>query len=187
MSHIKSLTSDFDALHDINPSQHFYQFYKNTDDYMLVMSQYFRAGLEKGQACVWIVSEKVGVESANVFLDTMIPRFLYYKSSNQMIIRSAQEWYLTDGNFDEAKALNNAQDVIEGMFKKGYHCVRGAGDVGVLPKEDWPKLEAYEKKIHELVKGAPIIGLCAYPILDCSLRETRMVLDCHDDVLVGKF
>jgi len=48
-------------------------------------------------------------------------------------------------------------------------------------------VQVYEKAMAEWIKDNPVIGLCAYPILECSLNETKAVLDCHDDVLVGHF
>ena len=177
--------SDFDLIHNVNAGKHFYQFYKSQDDYLQIMAKFFRAGLEKGEACIWLVSDKIGVPQAKLFADTMIPRFLYYFSSNQFVIRSAQEWYLTNEKFDEEKSLRNASEFVEGAIKKGYHRIRGSGDAASVPREEWPKLEAYEHKVDTVIQAAPVLAVCAYPILDCTLKETKMVLECHDDVLVG--
>ena len=183
---MKNMTFDFDIAHDIAASKHFYQFYKNTDDYISLMMAYFRAGLEKGQACAWLVTEKIGLEEVHRLAELKIPRFLYYLCAGQIQILSAEDWYLTNGTFDEEHALANAQRYVENFMKQGYHCVRlGGSCAAAAARHDWWKFESYEQKVHEIIKGLPIIALCAYPILECSLRETKVVVDSHDDVLIN--
>ena len=181
------MSQDFDNLYSVSVSKHFYQFYKNTEDYLSLMLAYFRAGLEKGQACFWLVTEKIGLEEVHRLADIKIPRFLYYLCSGQIKILSAEDWYLTNGVFDEKKALGNAERLVRHYLEQGYHCIRlGGSCAAVTVREDWWKLESYERKAHEVIKAAPAIALCAYPILDCSLKETKMVVDSHDDVLINR-
>ncbi len=178
--------TDFDSLNNLSPGQHRYQFYKSEDDYVESMSRFFRAGLEKGDACLWLASEKMGLERISGLLETLIPNFLFYLSAGQFQIRSAEEWYLRDGYFSEEQALANAANYMEYVQKIGFNRLRGAGDASAIPRAEWPKLKSYEKKVDEIIKSSPIMAVCAYPILECTLQDTKMVLDCHDGVLSGK-
>jgi len=178
--------ADFDSLHEILPGKHFYQFYKNSEDFFSVMIPFFRAGLEKGEACLWLVSQKNGLDNARATAEAMIPQFSHYVSTNQFQILSAEDWYLTEGSFDEMKAMNNALQYLETIQKKGFERLRGAGDGGVISRKDWPIVEAYEKKMGPWIKANHIVALCAYPILECTPSQTKGILDCHEDVLVGK-
>ena len=175
---------EFDLQHTIEPGRHFYQFYKGLDDYMEVMVLYFKAGLEKGQACLWIVSEKKDLNKVSSMAKTLIPDAEKYLNSGQFQIRSGEEWYLKDGHFDEDQAVQNVTQYVQEMTEKGYGIVRGSGDAASIPRSDWQLVQHYEKNMGPWIKDNPIIGLCAYPILDCSLTETKSVLECHDDVLV---
>lgn len=177
---------DFDSLHGIAAGKHFYQFYKNQNDYLRVMIAYFRAGLEKGEACLWLVPQKIGVQQACVIADSEIPRFLYYLSASQFQIRSAEDWYLTDGSFDEKRAMANAQQMLSDIQRKGFHLLRAAGDLSAIPREDWEKVHDYEAKIDPWIRTAPVIALCAYPILELNLLDTKSVVENHDGVLVGR-
>ena len=177
----------FDSLHDVVPGKHFYQFYKNSDDFLYVMIPFFQAGLEKGEACLWMVSGKIGFDFARATAEAMIPRFSDYISTGQFQMIPAEEWYLTNGSFDEAKAISNAQHYMEKIKKQGFSRLRGAGDAGVFSREDWPAVEAYEKKMSPWIKSQPVIALCAYPILECTPSQAKGILECHEDVLVGKF
>ena len=151
------------------------------------MIPYFRAGLEKGEACLWLVSKRNGCDFVRVTAEALIWRFLFYISSGQIQILSAEDWYLTDGSFDETKALKNAEEYVAKIENLGFQGLRAAGDVGgAVPRVEWPKVEAYEKKISPWLKSNSVIALCAYPILECTPSQAKGILDCHEDVLVGR-
>jgi hypothetical protein len=179
--------SDYNSGHDSVEGKHLYQFYKGKEDLLRIMLPFFQTGLEKSEGCLWLVSERIGVEEVKAIAEKEIPGFLSYISSGQFQILSAEEWYLTDGGFDETKALSNAVRFGRHMNAKGFKRLRIAGDAGAVPHEDWVYSRSYEEKVDALVKAGPHIALCAYPILDCDLKDTKMVLDCHDDVLIGRF
>ena len=179
--------SDFDSLHGILPGKHFYQFYKGSDDFLCVMIPYFQTGLGKGEACLWLVSKRNGMHFSRVTAEGLISRFSDYDSSGQLVILSAEDWYLTDGFFDEEKAMSNAEQFVGKIKGQGFERFRIAGDIGgAVPRADWPKAEAYERKISPWIKSRAVIALCAYPILECTPSQTKGILDCHEDVLVGK-
>lgn len=177
---------DFDSLHNIAPGKHFYQFYKNTEDYLRVMMAYFQSGLDKGDACLWLVSETKGVENVIDFASQMIPRFMHCMASRQMVIQSAESWYRPAGRFDMNKALTNAQRHLEKILQAGYRTLRISGDAAANAGLDYRAIEAYESRVDSVIKTLPIIALCAYPIQDCSITETKVIVDHHDDVLIGR-
>jgi hypothetical protein len=177
---------DFDIIHHIQPGKHFYQFYKNQDYLLRVLIPYFEAGLQKGEACLWLVSKKTGVSETTAFAETRIPRFLYYLASGQIQILPAEDWYLTDGLFDEEKAMSRANETVAHVLKMGYHRLRGAGDMGSIPRRDWGRVHIYEGNISGLIRSASLIALCAYPISQCTLPDTKSILENHNSVLVGR-
>ncbi|HTL47372.1 MAG TPA: MEDS domain-containing protein [Verrucomicrobiae bacterium] len=177
---------DFDGLHGVSAGKHLYQFYKNTEDYLRILTAYFAAGLEKGDACLWLASEKTGLEKVREAAEQMIPNAARHLAAGRLEIRSAESWYLTKGRFDEARAADNARVYIAEKREAGFKTFRGAGDMAAIPHQDWNSVWPYEKKIDAFVKGNLITGLCAYPILECAISDTRKVLELHDGVLVGK-
>lgn len=177
---------DFDSLYGVTRGKHLYQFYKSSEDYLKVLLSYFKAGLEKGDACLWLVSESMGIEKVLEACRSEIPGTDDYLARRQLQIRSAEAWYLTAGHFDESRALANARQYVTEVNEAGFRNLRGCGDAGAIPHEDWSKLPAYEIKIEGFVRQCGIIALCAYPILECSISDTRSVLEHHDSVLVGR-
>ena len=178
---------DFDSLHNIAPGKHFYQFYKSSDDFFQVMMSFFQAGLEKGDACLWLVSDKVGFHHAYQTAQSMISGFKEAVSSGKFEIFSGELWYLSSGMFDESQAIFNAQNYLDKIKNAGFKCLRAAGDVGCVPKSDWGKVDLYERKVDGWIKSQPVIALCAYPLLQCTPSQAKNVLESHEDVLVGHF
>lgn len=178
--------ADFDALHGVETGKHLYQFYKCTEDYLRILTDYFSSGLEKGDACVWLVSEKVGPCRVLEHLRENIPDFDEHHQSGRMQILPAEDWYLDRGRFNEEKAIYNAVQMSRRLKDLGCSRLRGAGDAASIPHDQWGDLHCYEEKIHAALQSVPCILLCAYPILDCSIADTRAVLKNHDGVLVGR-
>ena len=177
----------FDLLHHISPGRHYYQFYKHTDDYLRAMIAYFQAGLEAGDACLWLVSERIGILEAREAAENTITGFPSYEEQGQFQILSAEDWYLHAGCFDEAQSFMNAARYVEEIQKQGFRKLRASGDAGAVPRRDWQRFGMYEKNVDSVIKASPFVALCTYPILELSLKETKMVLDCHDDVLINHF
>ncbi len=174
---------DFDSVHQIKVGGHYYQFYKTMDDYLHISLSYLYAGLKKGNACVWLVNDQIGIEKAEKEFLSVYPDATGYLVSHQLQIKSAQAWYLNRGCFDMAQALQNATNFLESCARRDFACVRGIGDIGAIPDEDWVLLHEYEEKIHSMISSIPLIAVCAYPIHRCSMADTRKVIESHHQPL----
>ncbi|MBI1977413.1 MAG: MEDS domain-containing protein [Candidatus Omnitrophica bacterium] len=160
--------SNFDSLYDVSSGKHFYQFYKSSDDFLHVMIPFFQAGLEKNDACLWLISQENSLDFCRSTAEAMIPQHVTAILSGQFQILSAEEWYLTEGTFDESKAIANALQHLEKIKALGFRRFRIAGDEACVPRKDWSLVEAYERKVAPWIKSQPIVALCAYPILSCT-------------------
>lgn len=180
------LLPDFDTLHNIAPGKHLYQFYKNADDYLKVMLQFMKCGLKKGNACLWIVSEKIGVKAVMEVMELTVQSVSNLMATKQFAVVSAEDWYLTDGRFDAGKAIQRALDHYQFIRQLGFRCLRVTGDAAVIPAEYGKEFAEYEKKCDSLIRKNAIIAACAYPIFACSLENTRKVIHSHEDVMVGR-
>lgn len=171
--------------HNVFPGGHFYQFYKNAEDYFRVVIPFFNAGLKRDHACLWLVSKDKGCEEAVARAERGIQNFRYYEAMEQIKILPAEEWYLENQGFSEQKVFQAVEVYLREIQRKGFRCARVCGDAATIPKEEWHCFHEYESKINGLLNGLPLIGLCTYPILQCSLEDTRRVIVNHMDVLVG--
>lgn len=173
---------DFDSLHRIQVGGHYYQFYKTQQDYLQISLSFLYAGLKKGNACLWLVHEE-GIERAEKEFLGVYPDATGYLLSHQLQIKSATQWYLKRGCFDMNQALENAKNFLDSAFRRDFSCVRGIGDVGAIPDEDWMQLWEYEARLHSMIQSVPIIAVCAYPIHRCSIADTQKVIQHHHQPL----
>lgn len=174
---------DFDTVHRIKVGGHYYQFYKTLDDYLQISLSFLYAGLKKGNACLWLVNDELGIERAEKEFLSVYPDATGYLVSHQLQIKSAQSWYLKRGCFDIDQSLENAKIFLEACSRRDFVCVRGIGDVGAIPDEDWMSLHDYEEKLHGMIADVPLIAVCAYPIHRCSIADTKHVIESHHQPL----
>lgn len=175
---------DFDTIHQIKVGGHYYQFYKTAEDYMQISLSFLYAGLKKGNACLWLVSDKFGIEKAEKEFLSVYPDATGYLVSHQLQIRTSQAWYLNgSGCFDKQQALGKANAFLQDCARRDFACVRAIGDLGAIPDEDWMALHEYEHQLHHNLEGIPLIAVCAYPIQRCSIADTRKVIENHHQPL----
>ena len=174
---------DFDTVHRIKVGGHYYQFYKTLDDYLQISLSYLYAGLKKGNACLWLVNDQLGIEKAEQQFLGVYPDATGYLLSHQIQIKSAQNWYLNRGSFNMKQALENARIFLEGCGSRDFACVRAIGDMGSIPDEDWLSVHDYEDQLHSQMGQAPLIAVCAYPIHRCSIADTQNVIQSHHQPL----
>ena len=165
--------------------KHFYQFYRGREDLFRVAIPFLKLGLESQEACLWVVSNSVGIaEAIAVFQRRFdLSPFLERK---QLLIIPAERWYLDRGRFSERAALKRMKKFLEERRLKGFSAFRGVSDVGWLEARDWPKFQAFERKIHDWMQVLKMTAICAYPIQHCSLTQSQDVLNHHHSVFQTK-
>ena len=80
------------ALLDLPWGSHICQFYNRKEDLLKMLVPYFRQGLERNEACVWLVGD-LTVEEARNALAAAVPGLENYMSNGQMQIRHYTELY----------------------------------------------------------------------------------------------
>ena len=146
---------------------------------------FLRRGLESHEACLWVVSRTIGVLEAIEALQRgydLTP----FLGNGQLLVVPAEQWYLDRGQFSERKAFQKLKKFIEDREHRGYRHFRGVGDLAWLEGEDWPAFQLFEKKVHQWIQEFGLTAVCAYPIQQCSVTQTKDVLDHHDSVFQTK-
>jgi hypothetical protein len=84
---------------------HICQFYPEKEDLLQLLVPYFKQGLEKNDACVWLVGD-LTVEEARSALSAAVPDIDYYLAKGQITIRHYSELYTNpDGTVKAAGPL----------------------------------------------------------------------------------
>lgn len=166
--------------------RHFYKFYKGPEDLFRTVIPFLGAGLESGEACLWIISRSVGVLEA---IAAMRLRFdlIRFLENGQLLILPAERWYLNRSRFSERKALERFRKFFQDRERLGFKAYRVVGDAGWLEERDWVKFQSYEKNSQQAIQTVKLLAICAYPIDHCSLGQTKDVVDNHDSAFLSKF
>ena len=146
---------------------------------------FLRLGLENKEACLWVISDTIGVLEAVRALQRECD-LAPFIDSGQLLILPAEKWYLNRGRFSEKRALEKWEKFIGERHQRGFRSFRGVGDTGWLEMTDWFKFQSYEEKTHEWLQDFTMTVICAYPIQRCSLTQTKDILAHHDGVFRTK-
>jgi len=161
--------------------RHYYQFYKGRDDFFRMVISFLSLGLEKREACLWIVSRSVGIPEAIHALQRACD-LAPFLDRGQLLILPAEKWYLERSRFSERRVLQKIQKFLEDKGRLGFKTFRTVADLGWLAAEDWSPFQSYEEKAHRLIQDLRITAICCFPIQRCTVTQTRDVLLAHDGV-----
>jgi MEDS: MEthanogen/methylotroph, DcmR Sensory domain/HDOD domain len=78
---------------------HLCHFYETKQDLLDILLPYFKAGLENGELCVWVVAEPFTVEEARDALRLGLGEAEHDLSAGDIEIIPHTGWYLKDGSF----------------------------------------------------------------------------------------
>lgn len=155
---------------DLPWGTHLCHFYATSQDLLDTLAPFFKAGLEKHEYCLWVVSPSLTTEQAVASLRSSIPDVDRRVSEGSLEIFPSPEWYLKDGKFDAARVTQSWQDKLEGALARGYAGMRVNGNEDWLSDELWPDFAAYERSLDEWVKGRPVIVICSYPLREGAIQ-----------------
>jgi hypothetical protein len=72
--------------------------------------------------------------------------------------------YLKYGVFEPQRVLNSWIEKLNQALATGYDGLRLTGNKSGLGGNDWRKFADYEKKLNNLMRQYPMIGICTYAI-----------------------
>lgn len=105
---------------DLASGTHLCHFYASPQDLLDTLGPLFKAGLEKHEYCLWVVSSSLTTEQAAASLRSGVRDVDRHVSEGNLKIVRSTEWYLEDGKFDAARVTQAWQDQLEGALARGY-------------------------------------------------------------------
>lgn len=167
------------AVGDVPWGTHFFLFYEVNEDLIETVVPYFRAGLEDGEFCLWVVPEPLTHEEALTALRRAIPGFDRYRSEKNMELVYGDEWYLNDRQLDVAMVAKKWADKLDYALSNGYSGLRLAGSTAWLSKKDWKEFCEYEKEVNDNIADSAMTALCTYPLRGSAAAEILDVTRTH--------
>ena len=176
------------ALLDMPWGSHVCQFYDTKEDQLNLLVPYFKQGLEKNEACVWIVGD-LTIEEARRALAAVVPDLTRYMAKGQMQIRHYTEFYTNPNG--SVKAPDELSDQFAAMgpavTAQGYAGLRASGSVSwVDDAESMSRFMDYETKVNLAIQNSRIMAVCTYPATAATICRCRELIHNHGNIFVKR-
>ncbi|MES2606672.1 MAG: MEDS domain-containing protein [Pseudomonadota bacterium] len=172
------------ALLDMPWGSHVCQFYHGKGDLLEMLVPYFRQGLERREACVWLVSD-LTISEARQALSAAVPGLDRYLGTGQMQIRHYTAFYTNpNGTVKHADILSGQFAAMESSaLNAGFKGLRTSGSVSWINNaESMARFMDYETKVNYAIQHSRITAVCTYPARAAAMCRCRELIHNH-----GKF
>jgi DNA-binding CsgD family transcriptional regulator len=153
---------------------HLCLFHESKQDLLDTMVPYFRAGLENGEFCLWILPASISPQDALQALGLGVPDFDRYLSEGSIELIPQSCWFAVSGRFETAAVVQRFREKLEDAISRGYAGLRVNGSPAWLHTADPTIFRNFERKLDELIAGEKMIVVCSFPLRD---SDATLVLD----------
>jgi hypothetical protein len=169
---------------DLPWGSHVCQFYNGKQDLLDMLVPFFKQGLERNEACVWLVGD-LSVQEAWNGLTAVVPDLERYVASGQMQIRHCTEFYADANGAVRSPDLLTIEftDIGNAVRAKGYGGLRASGNPSwIRDQANMERLQEYETKVNYAIQTARIMAVCTYPTRAAAMCRCSDLIHNH-----GKF
>lgn len=147
---------------------------------------FFRDGLERNEACIWITAAPLGAERAASEMRSAVADFDARAARGQILIMGHQELYTQPGAFDYEKAIQGWLCRTQEAIRSGYAGLRVNGNGSFIEPEAWETFVAYERAADVALRHELITVLCSYCAAQCSGPAVLDVMANHQCGIVKR-
>jgi hypothetical protein len=149
---------------------------------------YFKQGLERNEACVWLVGD-LTVEEARDALAAVVPDLDRYMDKGQMQIRHYTELYTNpDGTVKPPGQLSDQFAAMGStVTANGFAGLRASGSVSwVNDEESMSRFMDYETKVNLAIQNSRIMAVCTYPAQAAAMCGCRELIHNHGKLYIKR-
>lgn len=168
----------------VRPGDHVCQFYDGAADLAEVLVPYFRDGLDRNEACIWITADPLDAERAASEMRSAVAGFDAREANGQIQIMGHEEWYTKLGTFNQDEVIRGWVHRAEEAIRSGYAGLRVNGNGSFIAPEVWQDFVAYERAADAVFRRQPITVLCSYCTAKCSGPAVLDVIANHRNGIV---
>jgi len=166
-------------------------FYASQRDKRDVLFTYLKAGLDVGEAAIYVASDE-SVDEIRRAMEDFGVRVDQYERTHALRIVDYREWYIVDGKFHVSRIFSRWERALQEALARGFTGLRVAGEMSCFFRHHMlNELVVYERALHRELE-LPMEAICAY---DDSVvlrgveenRYLRLYLDliaAHGTILV---
>ena len=171
----------------MKPGDHYCGMYRTDEDWRAIIVDFIRGGIARNEKLCYLVNVttvdqlKATLTAAGIDVGPLIEK-------GQLVILTAREAYLKDGQFDPDRMIALLEEETDKAIAEGYTALRATGEMtwALAGEPGSERLVEYESRVNELFAKKPCYGLCQY---DRRRFDSEMLLDIlhvHPKVLHGK-
>ncbi|MGH8637047.1 MAG: MEDS domain-containing protein, partial [Burkholderiales bacterium] len=173
---------------DMRWGTHFCYFYETPADLLAVLVPFFKAGLDAGELCLWVLFD-LDEQTALAGLRAAAPDVDRYRADGALTIIPYDDWYLTEGRFDRGLAIRRARDAVALASSGKYQGLRANGVGSWLADADEAthrEFARYEAELGDVLRGKRVIAACAFRIGESRAADIFDVARAHEFVVARR-
>jgi sugar-specific transcriptional regulator TrmB len=148
-------------MQELRPSNHVIFVYDSADAKHNVLFSYLKAGLDKGEAAVYVASEENPAQITDAMKRFGIKVEKYRKTGALQVLESS-DIYIIEGKFNIPTTLNLWKKLYDETLERGFKGLRVTGEMACFFKLNLIQdLIEYERALHRVL-DIPMIAVCAY-------------------------
>ena len=167
------------GLSDLRWGTHCCHFYDTRDDLVRALVPYFKAGLDGGEACLWVASEPLRAAEARSALAAVTPDLHERERRGQIEIVDHEDWYGRASELDAAAMVQAWIEREQMALARGYSGLRLSGNPAWGERDEWDMVIAYEQLVDHTFRDHRILALCSYCLSRCSGQDVLDVVGSH--------
>jgi len=140
---------------------HVILFYTNHRDKHLVLFTYLKAGLDAGEAAVYVAGDESTSEIKEAMSDFGLDVEDHEKTGALRVV-DYRNWYIVRGEFNIGRTISLWKKALDEAVEKGFKGLRVAGEMACFFTHNMiNELVLYERALHRELE-IPLAAICAY-------------------------
>jgi hypothetical protein len=175
------------AVARMKPGDHYCGIYRTDEDQRAIIIDFVREGVSRNEKMFYLVN----LQTAEQLRDTLakagieVDRLI---ETGQLVIMTAKEAYLREGQFDPDKMIKLLGEETDKALAEGYTAMRATGEMtwALAGEPGSERLVEYESRLNHFFPHSKCYAVCQY---DRRRFDSEMLLDIlhtHPKVLYGK-
>jgi hypothetical protein len=175
------------AIARMQPGDHYCGIYRTDEDQRAITIDFVRDGVARNEKMFYLVN----VQSAEQLRTTLIEAGIEADrliDAGQLVIMTAKEAYLRDGQFDPDRMIQLLQDETDKAIAEGYTALRATGEMtwSLAGEPGSERLVEYESRLNHFFTNSKCSAVCQYDRRQFDAEMLLDILHTHPNVLFGK-
>ncbi len=149
-------------INNIAAHDHICLVYETLEEQLPVVIPFVKAGLERGEQCVYIAHENPIARIS----DALSAEGVEVESAAKegaLVIAAASDVYLKEGHFDPDRMIGFLEDAMDSSERSGFSALRITGEMAWAPGNPGiAHLAAYESRLNYFFQNNYALALCQY-------------------------